>query len=39
MQGPFRNPLADPDLIGIASDAALAVAVAIILHDLHPAPR
>lgn len=39
MQGLFRNPLADTDLIGIASGAALAVAVAIVLHDLHLAPR
>ena len=31
MQGLFRNPLADPGLIGIASGAALAVAVAIVL--------
>ena len=31
MQGLFRNPLADPGLIGMASGAALAVAVAIVL--------
>lgn len=31
MQGLFRNPLADPGLIGIASGAALAVAVVIVL--------
>ncbi len=31
MQGLFRNPLADPGLIGISSGAALAVAVMIVL--------
>ncbi|MBW1251229.1 FecCD family ABC transporter permease [Pantoea allii] len=31
MQGLFRNPLADPGLLGISSGAGLAVAVAIIL--------
>jgi len=31
MQGLFRNPLADPGLIGIASGAALAVAIVIVL--------
>ncbi|MCY4505069.1 MAG: iron ABC transporter permease [Hyphomicrobiales bacterium] len=31
MQGLFRNPLADPGLIGIASGAALAVALVIVL--------
>ena len=31
MQGLFRNPLADPGLIGISSSAALAVAVVIVL--------
>ena len=31
MQGLFRNPLADPGLIGIASGAALAVAAVIVL--------
>lgn len=31
MQGLFRNPLADPGLIGIASGAALAVAAMIVL--------
>lgn len=39
MQGLFCNPLADPDLIGIASGAASAVAVAIFLHDLPLALR
>ena len=31
MQGLFRNPLADPGLIGIASGAALAVAIVLVL--------
>ena len=31
LQGLFRNPLADPGLIGIASGAALAVAMVIVL--------
>ena len=31
MQGLFRNPLADPGLIGIASGAAFAVAVVIVI--------
>lgn len=31
LQGLFRNPLADPSLIGIASGAALAVALTIVL--------
>lgn len=31
MQGLFRNPLADPGLIGISSGAALAVAVMVVL--------
>lgn len=31
MQGLFRNPLADPGLIGISSGAALAVATVIVL--------
>lgn len=31
MQGLFRNPLADPGLIGVSSGAALAVAVLIVL--------
>ena len=30
LQGLFRNPLADPGLIGIASGAALAVAIMIV---------
>lgn len=31
MQGLFRNPLADPGLLGISSGAALAVAVSVVL--------
>jgi len=31
MQGVFRNPLADPGLLGISSGAGLAVALAIII--------
>lgn len=31
MQGLFRNPLADPGLLGISSGAGLAVAIAIVL--------
>ncbi len=31
MQGLFRNPMADPSLIGIAGGAALAVGIAIVL--------
>jgi iron complex transport system permease protein len=31
MQGLFRNPLADPGLIGVSSGAALAAAVTIVL--------
>lgn len=31
LQGLFRNPLADPGLIGISSGAALAVAITIVL--------
>lgn len=34
MQGLFRNPLADPGLIGISSGAALAAALAIVLGPL-----
>lgn len=30
LQGLFRNPLADPQLIGVSSGAALAVAIAIV---------
>jgi len=34
LQGLFRNPLADPGLIGISSGAALCVALAIVFGDL-----
>lgn len=33
MQGLFRNPLADPGLIGVSSGAALAAAAAIVLGE------
>ena len=33
MQGLFRNPLADPGLVGVSSGAALAAAVTIVLGD------
>ncbi len=32
LQGLFRNPLADPGLLGISSGATLAVSAAIVLH-------
>ena len=38
MQGLFRNPLADPGLIGISSGAALAAGLAIVLGQ-HWAPE
>jgi iron complex transport system permease protein len=34
MQGLFRNPLADPGLIGVSGGAALAAAMVIVLGDL-----
>ena len=34
MQGLFRNPLADPGLVGVSSGAALAAATAIVLGGL-----
>lgn len=34
MQGLFRNPLADPALVGVASGGALAAASSIVLIDL-----
>ncbi|WP_017802151.1 FecCD family ABC transporter permease [Winslowiella toletana] len=37
MQGLFRNPLADPGLLGISSGAALAVAVSVVLPLALPA--
>ncbi len=37
LQGVFRNPLADPGLIGVSSGAAMAAVVAILLQaDLSP---
>lgn len=33
MQGLFRNPLADPGLVGVSAGAALAAAVTIVLGD------
>ncbi len=33
MQGLFRNPLADPGLLGISSGAALAVASWLVLRS------
>lgn len=33
MQGLFRNPLADPSLVGVSSGAALAAAAAIVVGD------
>ena len=35
LQGLFRNPLADPGLIGVASGAALGVALTIVLGSNH----
>ena len=35
-QGLFRNPLADPYLIGVASGAGLGAIAAIALRDAHP---
>ncbi|MDL4914985.1 MAG: iron ABC transporter permease [Enterobacterales bacterium endosymbiont of Blomia tropicalis] len=37
MQGLFRNPLADPGLLGISSGAGLAVAIAIVMPLALPA--
>jgi iron complex transport system permease protein len=34
MQGLFRNPLADPSLVGVSSGAALAATFAVIVGDL-----
>ena len=36
LQGLFRNPLADPGLIGVSSGAALGAVIIIVLQD-HPA--
>lgn len=38
MQGLFRNPLADPGLIGVSSGAALATAVAMVVLSSIPSP-
>lgn len=38
MQGLFRNPLADPGLIGVSAGAALATALVIVLGDAALAP-
>lgn len=38
MQGLFRNPLADPGLLGVSSGAALAAAATIVLGDVLLAP-
>ncbi len=35
LQGLFRNPLADPALIGVSSGAALAVSLVIVLGETH----
>ena len=38
MQGLFRNPLADPGLIGVSSGAALAAVATIVLGNGIAAP-
>lgn len=38
MQGLFRNPLADPGLVGVSAGAALAAAATIVLGDAYLAP-
>lgn len=38
MQGLFRNPLADPGLVGVSAGAALAAAATIVLGDALLAP-
>ncbi len=38
MQGLFRNPLADPGLVGVSAGAALAAAATIVLGDKLMAP-
>jgi iron complex transport system permease protein len=38
MQGLFRNPLADPGLVGVSAGAALAAGVTIVLGDLYLVP-
>ncbi len=39
LQGLFRNPLADPGLIGVSSGAALAAGLTIVLGDAWLAPH
>lgn len=39
MQGLFRNPLADPGLVGVSAGAALAAAATIVLGDALLAPQ
>lgn len=39
MQGLFRNPLADPGLVGVSSGAALAAVAAIVIVDASALPR
>jgi len=36
MQGLFRNPLADPGIIGVSSGAALGAAICIVLYPMMP---
>jgi iron complex transport system permease protein len=38
MQGLFRNPLADPGLVGVSAGAALAAGITIVLGDVFLAP-
>ncbi|WP_342361444.1 iron ABC transporter permease [Terrarubrum flagellatum] len=38
MQGLFRNPLADPGLVGVSAGAALAAGVTIVFGDRYLAP-
>jgi len=39
MQGLFRNPLADPALVGVSSGAALAAAITIVASDRYAVGR
>ncbi len=38
MQGLFRNPLADPGLVGVSAGAALAAGATIVLGDMYLVP-
>lgn len=38
MQGLFRNPLADPGLVGVSAGSGLAAAATIVLGDVYLAP-